>query len=41
MGKGGSKSTINAKYEYLLVSVGFGILMVNSPVSVASKKRGK
>lgn len=38
----GNAKTLNSpKFEYLLVSVGFGVLMVNSPANVPSKKRGK
>lgn len=32
---------ITARFEYLLVCIGFGIVMVNSPVAVPTKKRGK
>lgn len=35
------KTTIPAKFEYLLVNVGFGVVLVNGPVSVPTKKRGK
>jgi hypothetical protein len=38
---GPTKSTVAARYEYLLVSIGFGVLMVNSPPTVPTKKRGK
>ena len=38
---GSTKSTIVARYEYLLVGIGFGVLMVNSPPTVPTKKRGK
>lgn len=38
---GNAKTIISPKYEYLLVCIGFGVLMVNSPVNVPSKKRGK
>jgi hypothetical protein len=38
---GNVKCTIPAKYEYLLVNIGYGIVMINSPVAVPTKKRGK
>ena len=38
---GPTKSNITARYEYLLVCLGFGVLMVNSPPTVPTKKRGK
>jgi hypothetical protein len=38
---GNTKSNIPAKYEYLLVNIGFGVLMVNGPVAIPTKKRGK
>ena len=38
---GNAKSVNSPKFQYLLVCVGFGLLMVNSPVNVPSKKRGK
>ena len=38
---GPTKSPILPRYEYLLVCLGFGVLMVNSPPAVPTKKRGK
>jgi hypothetical protein len=38
---GPTKSNIPARYEYLLVCLGFGVLMINSPPPVPTKKRGK
>lgn len=35
------KSAVKPKYEYLLVGIGYGVLMINSPPAVPSKKRGK
>jgi len=38
---GQTKSNITAKFEYLVVCLGFGVLMINGPVAVPTKKRGK
>jgi hypothetical protein len=35
------KAIIPAKFEYLFVNIGFGMIMINSPVAVPTKKRGK
>ena len=34
------KTAIKPKHEYLLICVGYGLLVVNSPAAVPTKKRG-
>lgn len=36
-----SRVPIKAKYEHLLVGIGFGVLMVNGPQAVSQKNRAK
>lgn len=38
---GNARAVVNAKFECLLVCVGYGVLMISSPVNAPTKKRGK
>ncbi len=35
-----TRTAIKPKHEYLLVSIGYGVLMINGPGAVPAKKRG-
>ena len=34
------KTAIKPKHEYLLVSIGYGLLVINGPAAIPAKKRG-
>ena len=35
------KTAVKPKHEHLLVCIGYGILLINGPAAVSTKKRGK
>lgn len=35
------KKAVKPKHEYLLVCIGYGVLVINGPAAIPTKKRGK